>query len=358
MAMAINWNFANCSCPAWNSSMDESALRRALDSLVDCSSSQHWWLGFWTLLVAIGVALEIVFVVWEYVKDRRDCRLTLLRPPVKPNLPLFVLGFFGAAMVAGGVSGELYVESKISSVETCIRKGNDQVSLLLSKEAGDAAQSAQIAHDEADSVKVVADGAKTDAGGALARAGGAQASARQARQQADTAEKHLADALKQAADTQAEINRLKSPRSLTNIPEMVKSLSNFKGTEYTFLEVAPEQEATDLLKSLDGTLQQAGWKRGAQASGFPSLNIYGDGTLSVPVSLKNGVHVTVQSETDFEILAKLPEPMMPSYIRAGVALLKLLALHLTPEHVPSTVEVEKESGSPHATVFIIIGKKP
>ncbi len=65
--IAMNLNLANCSCPSLSLSMDESALRSALASLYDCSSSQHWWLRFWTLWVVFGVALEIVFVVWEYI---------------------------------------------------------------------------------------------------------------------------------------------------------------------------------------------------------------------------------------------------------------------------------------------------
>ena len=51
---------------------DESALRSALASLDDSSSSLHWWLGFWTLLVAVGVVLEVVFVVWEYCDELHD----------------------------------------------------------------------------------------------------------------------------------------------------------------------------------------------------------------------------------------------------------------------------------------------
>jgi hypothetical protein len=133
--------------------MDESALRMALASLDDCSSSLHWLLGFWTFLVVGGVALELVFVIWEYLDDSHDFRRGFVHPPHKPSVPLFVLGFFGAGLVAVGVSGELYAESRIGTVETCIRKGNDSLFLLLSKEAGGAATSAKTAHDEVDVVK-------------------------------------------------------------------------------------------------------------------------------------------------------------------------------------------------------------
>lgn len=126
--------------------MDESTLRSALASVNDYSSLLHRELLAWTFLVALGVALEIVFVVWEYAEDLHDFRRGIVHAPDRPNLLLFVLGFVGAALVAVGVSGELYAESKISTLETCIRAGNDALSLLLSREAGDAAKSAQKAY--------------------------------------------------------------------------------------------------------------------------------------------------------------------------------------------------------------------
>ncbi len=132
--------------------MDESALRNALAGVNDCGSLLHRELGFWTLIVVVGVALELVFVVWEYVEELHDFRRGIVHPPDKPNCLLFALGFFAAGLVALGVGGELYAESKIATAETCIRKGNDALFLLLSKEAGDAAKSAKTARDEADAL--------------------------------------------------------------------------------------------------------------------------------------------------------------------------------------------------------------
>lgn len=147
--IAINWSLAKCSCPSWSANTDESALRRSLASLDDCNSSLHWWLGFWTFLVALGVVLEVVFVVWEYLNELHDFRRGIIRAPERPQTALFVLGLFGAGLVAAGVSGEFWKESQIATVETCIRKGNDALFLLLSKEAGDARVSAQQAKYDA-----------------------------------------------------------------------------------------------------------------------------------------------------------------------------------------------------------------
>jgi hypothetical protein len=140
--------------------MDNSALKTLLDNLDSCRSSLDGWLDFWTFLVVIGVALEVIFVVCEYRKELHEFRqgtnnfrLGIAYPPEKPSLMLFVLGMLGAGLVAGGVSGELYVNVQAGKVETEIRKVNEQRFSLLSKEAGDAAASAKTAHDEADTVK-------------------------------------------------------------------------------------------------------------------------------------------------------------------------------------------------------------
>jgi hypothetical protein len=133
--------------------MDESALRTLIANLEAYRSSGHWWLEFCTALVAIGVLFEVIFVIWEYVDELHDFRRGVVHPPERPNILLFALGLLGAGLVAIGVAGEIRFESRIESTETCIRKANESLFLLLSKEAGDAATSAKTAHDEADAVK-------------------------------------------------------------------------------------------------------------------------------------------------------------------------------------------------------------
>jgi len=160
----INWSLAKCSCPSWSASTDESALRSALANLDACNASLHWWFGFWTVLVAVGVLLEAVFVVWEYRDELHDFGRGLIHAPERPKRVLFVLGLLGTGLVAAGVSGEFWKESQIATVETCIRKGNDGLFLLLSKVAGDAATSATIAHVEAKAAMDVAGKAQQRAG--------------------------------------------------------------------------------------------------------------------------------------------------------------------------------------------------
>jgi hypothetical protein len=133
--IAINWNAARCSCPSWTASKEESALRSSLANISDCGSALHASLRHWTWLVIIGVALEVAFVIWEYCEGLHDFNRGIVHAPERPNTLLFVLGLLGAALVASGVTGEVLTEAQIETVETCIRQGNDSLSLLLSQKA-------------------------------------------------------------------------------------------------------------------------------------------------------------------------------------------------------------------------------
>jgi len=140
--------------------VSESNLRILLANLESSRSSLHWWLEFWTALVVLGVVLEVIFVVWEYVEDLRDFGRGIIHPPERPSLWLLVFGLLAVALVAVGVAGELYEDSKIESVETEIGRANDELYLLLSKEAGDAAQSAKGAAKGASEANASADALK------------------------------------------------------------------------------------------------------------------------------------------------------------------------------------------------------
>jgi len=118
--------------------MDESALKTLLDNLEMSRASLHGWLDIWTFLVVVGVALEVVFVIWEYVEELHDFQRGIVHPPEKPRVLLFVLGLLGAGLVAVGVAGELYIDVQAGKVETEIRKANELRVSLLSKETANA----------------------------------------------------------------------------------------------------------------------------------------------------------------------------------------------------------------------------
>lgn len=197
--------------------MDEPALRILLSSLEASRSTLHWWLEFWTFLVVTGVAFEVVFVVWEYVEEYHDFKRAIIHPPERPSTLLFALGLMGAALVGIGVGGELYAESKIETVETRIRKANDDLFLLLSKQAGDAATSARIAHEEADAVKV----------------------------ETDVVEKRLENASRQLRGMEQQV-RIQGPRKRLleeNRDEFLKAIKPFAGQRVTVVKCGYAMQA-------------------------------------------------------------------------------------------------------------------
>jgi len=192
---------------------------------------------------------------------------------------LFVLGLFGAGLVAAGVSGEFWKESQIAAVETCIRKGNDALFLLLSKEAGDAAASAKIAHAEADAVKGIADEARADAKDALekakaakrelahaeADAAKAQTVASRALSTAEKAESKLADVLQRVAIAERETARIKgelADRELTDgqLKVIADKLKAYSGQEYNVTAYWESKESLGFANRIHEALQLANWK--------------------------------------------------------------------------------------------------
>jgi hypothetical protein len=131
-----------------------------ITNLQASESSFDWWLEFFTALVVVGVVLEVAFVVWEFREDLHDFRRGIVHPPDKPSVLLLLFGLLGASLVAVGVAGEFREESKIDGVETQIRKADDDLYLLLSNEAGDAARSAKGAAKAASEATASADALK------------------------------------------------------------------------------------------------------------------------------------------------------------------------------------------------------
>jgi hypothetical protein len=229
MTIAIDWSLMKCPCPSWSVSTDESALRSSLASLDKCNSSQHWWLGFWTFLVALGVALEVVFVVREYLDALHDFNRGVIHAPERPPTVLFLLGLLGASLVAVGVTGEVWKGSDIATVETCIRKANDALFLLLSKEAGDAKDSAKVA-------KLAADGAKESANAAGVAASKAEAKAEAVAKRAEQIDAEL-----------AQTEQLMSARSIQSRDELADKIKEkFKGRNIVLKSYIGDQEAGGL----------------------------------------------------------------------------------------------------------------
>jgi hypothetical protein len=132
--------------------MDASALERLLDSLEKSWSSLDWWLNFWTVLVVVGVAVELVVLIIEYTRDWHDFKRGAIHAPDKPSLLVFGLGFTGAALVAFGVAGEFREHIKAGKIESDMREATRQLVALVQGDAKERAsanerQTAQLRKD-------------------------------------------------------------------------------------------------------------------------------------------------------------------------------------------------------------------
>lgn len=354
--------------------MDESAIKILLDSLESSRSSFEAWLFWATLLVVVGVVLEVVFVVWEYREDLYNFQQGIvhfqqgiMHPPGAPNIWMVVFSLLGAGLIALGVSGELYIGAKIGSVETAVRKANGDRATLLSKEAGDAktsaddaAKSAQRAREQSDKAVTSASNASTLARGARQEADSFEKDIVSAKKLAADAESHLANALKQAADATAELNRIKSPRSLTHVPELIAALKPYEGTEYVFFRVFGDEESIGLLKQIDDVLQRAEWKRVQPLRPFPpAINIVNGGaTLAVSQGVTTGVQISFESAESLLSLNSTPPEKLPLYMKAAGALNSNLASSLSPRQEDLGKNINVVSDSSEKFVLITVGKKP
>jgi len=245
--------------------MGESALKTLLDSLEISRSSLDHWLNFWTFLVVVGVVLEVAFVVWEYLEALGEFKRGEMHPPERPKRTKFVLELLGAAFVAIGVAGELYVEAKAGDVETQIRRANDSRVALLSKETGDAKTSAEGAASASARAQRSADEASLAAGNAQKVAGSVTRKADALDRQLDDTDKQL----KAIEARRAELERSLTNLAVCNAPRVIPNwVAGGKtsadpmlpmATQKVFIEFVPDAEARRAAFNLAGTLSNAKW---------------------------------------------------------------------------------------------------
>jgi hypothetical protein len=170
----------------------------------------------------------------------------------------------------------------------------------------------------------------------------------------------LADALQRAANAEAEMERLKTPRSISRSTDLIATLKPFKGTKYVFVSVFQDEEAINFLREIHEILRQAGWERDKSVAGFPALNVYGKDQpdFSVPVGFNTGIQISVESPVPLETLQSTSMAALQPYIR-GAAALKF-GIDNSTEPVMKNAGgqiVNVETGS-SITVRIAVGKKP
>ena len=139
------------------------------------NSSVPWEHSVWvfTFFVAIGVALELWVIRHEWLDEGESWALAYfwaVRPPGRPSIGKLMVEIGSVLLITIGIVGELGVGIKIGSINATLRSKNaelrsesDQLLAVVTQQAGDAAASAKIAHDEASAVKDIADAAKKEA---------------------------------------------------------------------------------------------------------------------------------------------------------------------------------------------------
>jgi hypothetical protein len=360
-----------------------SALERQITALESSSIPLERLLPLFTGLVALGVAMEF-WVIWrEYSYERGAWARGTICSPEKPSFTQFAVAVLSVLLITGGIVGELWVGIKITSINGVLRSKNaelrsdsDQLLALVTQRAGDAAESAKIAHAEANAVKGIADEARADAKDALkkaqtaqrelahaeADAAKAQAAASRALSTADKAESHIADALQRAAKAEAELHRINTPRSLVHTDELIAALKPFNGTEYT-LNVFQDEEAIELTRAVDGVLHQAGWVRKQPKGlriGITAINVFSeDNKDTVEVCIETGIQIHAQVKETVEVLRLTQFSLLPKTVQAASTLRGALVSSVSPSderNVGNSVLINNVPAE--GPVFICVGKKP
>jgi hypothetical protein len=331
-------------------------------------SSAYWFsiVKYSGYAVAAGCALEApeTFVIikrWFLLKFRGEDREETIADKKKWDVPLAAVGLL---VIVIGIFLETYAEGKVSNFDALLRAHESDKITAAEGDAASAIRDAGTAKTSANDAAAASTTAKGSASSAMILATGARKEADSfeadivaAKKQATEANSHLANALQRVVDLTAELNRLKTPRSLKSEGAFVTALKEFKGTEYTFSSVFSDTESINLLIEIDKTLTLAGWKRVAPPHGFPAINIYGkDVDFAVASSLEDGTRVTIESQSSAESLQSSPAFMRPSNVNAGLALNVALSEGITPPQKSADGPVHVDKGD-SKVVVIMVGKK-
>jgi hypothetical protein len=338
--------------------VSSSSLGSELKQIRDC-----WFL---LLLVCTGVVVLGVFLeeaeLWlPSGKPRLDmAKGTLI--PSRWNKWKDKMSRIGWILIILGVVGEGLFEAAVSSADGMLQDFNDTLLASAIERAGNAASSAKTAHDEADRSQIAASNALTLASGARQEADSFEADIKTAKRQAADAESHLADALEREVKAEAELYRLKTPRSLIRSGELIANLKHFGGTEYT-LNVFMDDESIQFTKALASVLQAAGWVRQQPQGinlGVPTMAIVFDqgSAENVPACVETGISIYAHTKESIEILNSRPVQSLTKELQAALALKSAIALSISPSNERNVVSGIIDPKPAEGPMTVCVGKKP
>jgi hypothetical protein len=273
--------------------------------------------------------------------------------------------FAGWLLIVIGVAGEFIADSFVSKADGYVQKFDEILLAETTKNAGFARDSARSAGAAAMFARGQSEKAVISAHDALNLSASAKREADSferdialAKQQAADAESHLAEALRQAADATAELNRLRTPRSIKNASSLVAALQNFKGTEYTYIGVFQDNEAISLLEQIDSVLQLAGWKKVPPTPVLGAIEVSIRDDFKVPSNAHTGVLVEAESPTGGDLLQGLARSAFPSHVLAGMSLKAGLASGIVPTQESLKSSLFSVGVGNSTAVKILVGRKP
>lgn len=347
-------------------------VRSEFEAFRDCWFN---WLLFWTAIVALGLLCELP-EIWH---DTGDAIHALLNRPKRPEIApwMKLLVSVGWLLIVVGVSGEFVADSFVSKAdgivltfdETLIADAQRKTGLASERAAGAferAAQTEREASQENERAAIAEQQAQQE----NERAAKALEAAERAREEAEAFQLQIAQANERAAsaeqrakESELELARIRAPRSITKIPELVAALTPFKGSEYT-LNVFMDDEAIQFTRIVAGALGTAGWVRKQPAGlnlGVPTMEInFGQGdTENVPACVSTGVSLSAHAKESPTVLQSLPSQSLPKTVQAAIALHSALAVSIFPpneQNVASGIlDPKPAEGIP---ITICVGKKP
>lgn len=322
--------------------MDVSTLHTALGELEASWASLDWWLNFWTVLVVVGVALELLVLVTEYLHGWRDFERGTIHSPERPSIVIFGIGFLGAALVALGVAGEFRVHVKAGKIEVDMRNNNENLVVALNR-----ASTASL------------DKAKEEAGIALEKE--RQKTARFQRENI-AAQKQLANQLAATATSASEsaanlaIEQKKRlflaasllPRKLFDQAEAIAKLSRFPPMEVIF-EFTDEREPRAMAEQINFVFDVLHWKSSRKR---------------VPEALiVEGIYITPGRELVMRSVIDLQPESPRNRVARGTAVSSLLRdcvkeSGIDVDVVARSFEFFASEGLSTNTLLVMVGPKP
>lgn len=329
-----------------------------------------------TAIVVIGLLFELPEIWHDSIHAIRDWRhRSTPTPEVSAWVKLLVsVGWF---LIVVGVGGEFVADSFVSKAdgivqtfdETLIADAQRQTGLAGERAAGAFERAAQTER-EASQENERAANAEKQAQQENARAAKALDAAETARKEAEGFQLQIAQANERAATAEQRANqarlelaRIRTPRSLTNVPELVAALKAFKGTEYT-VNVFMDNESIEFTKIVAGALDAAGWIRKQPAGmniGVPTVEIdFDQGAMqNVPACLDTGISLRAHAKESLAVLQSRPVQSLPKTVQAALALKSAFALSIFPPDERNVANgILDPRPADETPVTICVGKKP